>query len=298
VRYAIISDIHSNLHAFKQALEEIEVAKVDKIICLGDVVGYNALPSECIKLLQEHPKVKKVFGGNHDSDVCRFDTLRSGEIMEMSVDAYKGAEYSSSNISDAEKEWLGGLPVQEVIEDPHMPFWCSHYSPNKCTVYGYILNKSSGMEASSTLKLLGKANLFFFGHTHLPTYIKRAYESFGEFHFDMGRHLENDTYVIDGKFCYLINPGAIGQPRNGGITSFAILDTEERTVKIQGFEYNIKPAQQAIEEAGYSNRIAKRLDSSEDEEVLAKAKKAAKKKRCKERQKAKDALKSSKVTKK
>ena len=283
MRYAIISDVHSNIHALKQALHEIDSLNIDQIICLGDVVGYNAFPSECIKLLKEHPKVSRIFCGNHDADVFRFSRLRYGDIIEMSADAYKGIGYSSSKVSDDEREWLGNLLAQKIVEDPQIPFWCSHYSPDYCTYFGYILNESHARMAIKELQSIGGANLFFFGHTHLPS-CAELYN--GKFTWDMGRHLDGDTYIISPDAYYLLNPGSIGQPRNGGVTSFAIFDTEERTVRIQSFEYNIKEAQQAVFDAGYSDSIANKLDPSYDEERI---RKQIKKQKYKKRQKAIDA---------
>ena len=288
MRYALISDIHSNIHAIEKVFSILEGENIDQIICLGDYVGYNANPVECIKAVQSHPKITHMVKGNHDEDVCGFEHMRFSQIRELSKDAYDGLKYSSSILNEKHKDWLTVLPEDKLIENNELPFWISHRSPNHCTAYGYILSEPDARVSLDVLRKYKKgSNLFFFGHSHIPTF---AMQESGNIVFDTGRHLENNTYIIEPDNYYLINPGSIGQPRRNGITSYAIFDTEEGTVSIKGFEYDFKAAQKAVLDAGYSSAIANRLDQTYDEK---KDKKKAKKERCKRQQKVRDALKSS-----
>jgi len=284
MKYAIISDIHSNIHALKAALKEIE-PQVDQIVCIGDVVGYNAKPKECIDLMKNHSKVCRVVQGNHDLDSANFETLTTGRSMCLSQDAYTGIKYSSSLLSEEEKEWLRGLPKEFLIEDKKMPFWISHYSPDMCTDWGYIL---SDWEASRALTVFkgwgGGSNIFFFGHSHVPTFVEETKDS--KMTYEIGARLDGKVYSLKPDCYYLINPGAIGQPRDKGYTSYVIFDTEKRTVTIRGLQYNILAARKAIEDAGYSERIARRLGSGNEI-----TKKQVKKARCKAKQKQIDAQK-------
>jgi len=283
MKYAIISDIHSNIQALEQVLKDVK-KNVDQIICLGDIVGYNANPEECINVIKDNSMVTHIVQGNHDEDSAYFEKMRLSGSVKLSPDAYDGMKYSSSVISDANRKWLKRLPEIKLVEDSDMPFWVSHYSPLKSTYQGYILCQEEGMAAVKGMEKIGKSKLYFFGHSHVPTHIEdRSFYVDGRFHFDMGRHLENDTYVINPNTYTMINPGAVGQPRSG-ITSYSILDTKEKTVKIQGFQYNIQDAQKAIREAGYSKDIANRLDPDHDKKV-----KQIKKEKYKARQKRIDA---------
>ena len=106
MKYAIISDIHSNVHTLKVALDCIEKDNVDEIICLGDIVGYNANPSECIEIIRHHPKIKKVIRGNHDEAITRFSNIGFLEWQEWSKDAIDGLEYSHSVIGEKDVEWI------------------------------------------------------------------------------------------------------------------------------------------------------------------------------------------------
>jgi len=281
--YALISDIHSNIHALEKVFSILEGQNIDQIVCLGDFVGYNANPVECIKAVQSHPKITHMVKGNHDEDACGFEHMRFSQIRELSKDAYDGLKYSSSLLNEEQRDWLTVLPEDKLIENNELPFWISHRSPNHCTTYGYILSENDARASLNVLRKYKKgSNLFFFGHSHIPTF---AMEESGNIVFDIGRYLENNTYVIEPDNYYLINPGSIGQPRLNGITSYAILDTEERTVSIKGFEYDFKDAQKAVLDAEYSITIANRLDQTYDEK---KDKKKDKKERCKRRQRARD----------
>jgi len=265
MRYALISDIHSNIHALEKVFSILEGENIDQIICLGDIVGYNANPIECIKAIQSHPKITHIIKGNHDEDVCGFEHLGFSYIRELSKDAYDGLAYSSPLLNEKHKDWLTVLPEDKLIKNNELSFWISHRSPNYCTMYGYILSKSDAKESLDVLKKYKKgSNLFFFGHSHIPTF---AMQESGNIVFDIGKHLENNTYVIKPDNYYLINPGSIGQPRSNGITSYAILDTKEGIVSIKGFEYDFNVAQKAVLDAGYSITIAKRLDQTYNEKI-------------------------------
>jgi len=265
MKYAIISDIHSNVQALNAALDCIDKDNVDEIICLGDIVGYNANPCECVEIIRQHPKIKHVIQGNHDDAITRFNSIGMSEWREWSKDACDGLEYSHRIISEKDIEWIKFCQKnQKIINDPKTPFLISHYSPcGYDSEYGYILDHHSAynaimyIQANQIIKD-SKIKLTFYGHSHLPTFV---YGTKRKSHFDMGAHIADIVYKIDISNYYLINCGAIGQPRNNGITSFGIFDSSERTVIIKRFCYDYKMAQNAILMAGYSKTIADRLIS-------------------------------------
>jgi len=272
MKYAIISDIHSNLQALRTVLDLCK-KDIDEIICLGDIVGYNANPSECINLIRINPKIKHIIKGNHDERSAQFansnGNLRRSDYFYVSKDAMDGMIYSGSHISKGETIWLSKLPIQETIKVKRFRFGIVHSNPISMLsndLWDYVLCQNDAQIAASfwvkNEKIQqGKINLCFFGHSHVPTFVE--FDKKGKIiNFDMGSHLENDTYTIRKDRHYFINCGAVGQSRNNGITSFGIFDTEEMTVKIQGFEYNWQKAQEVVRKAGYSERIANRLDPS------------------------------------
>jgi len=270
MKYAIISDVHSNLQAFQAALKAIEDLGIKKIKCLGDVVGYNANPCECIKLVQDR-KIKTV-QGNHDA----YAGYGSYELRDLSRDAFDGLRYSSTLLSEDDKEWLIKMPHTYKIENKRCRFMLCHGSP--FGDFEYILGQWMRESAFRHLRMTLGIHLCFFGHTHIPAFYVAREDDSDSFH---GTKLVTDTTVsaaekqlveyavagreldvsgaFDGSRYYLINPGSIGQPR-GCPNSFAVLDTEAKTVRYHVFDYDIAAAQKAIRDADYSEAIAIRLD--------------------------------------
>ncbi len=270
MRYAIISDIHSNLQALHSALNCIEQENVDEIICLGDIVGYNANPIECIDIVKNHPKIKHIVQGNHDETVTRFDNIPFSEQKEWSRDASDGLEYSHRLLDDNDIQWLKSHPEKMVINDPKLPFLISHHSPFGVSLdWGYILNWDHAnyalMELKNNKKYKSeKIKLAFFGHSHVPT-VAYTIEGGKNIYLNMGNVVCEVPIKIKKNIYYIINSGAIGQPRNKGFTTYAIFDTDKMMVNVKPFEYDIKGAQEAIRKAKYRDpdaivRLAKRLE--------------------------------------
>lgn len=261
MRYAVISDIHSNIQALQQAFQEIEKLDVDEIICLGDVVGYNANPIECVELLRANKKVSHAVIGNHDR-VCA-EGIRFGEASQWGEDAFNGFKYSTKCLKDEHKEYLSSLPVEELVEDDIYPFMIRHssfyceYNPD-----GYILCK---WDAKAAVKTFDRkpCNIGFFGHTHYPSIIKYNVNEDLMLECEIGMGIlgsmmneSEDPYEVvfdvsdvEDSVVTLVNPGAIGQTRGSDNPSFALLDTETSKVSIIFYEYNYEAAQKAIMES-------------------------------------------------
>ena len=276
MKYAIITDIHSNIQALQAADKLIKKIGVDEILCLGDIVGYNANPIECLEYIQSN-KIRCV-QGNHD--VLCSEQLRFGVIKELHPDAVAGIGHSAELLSDDHKKWLLDLPRTIRIKSDGFNFLLSHGDPSVewGGAFGYVLSID---EARTTLAgmVSHKSNLCFFGHTHLPTFLStessevfprrsdvdffiRKAVGFGAEEEGLGIN-DMVEQIFDVSECkttkrIAINVGTIGQPR-GIHPSFGIFDTKKKTVTIQYFDYNIKEAQNAILKAGYSKHIAERL---------------------------------------
>jgi len=269
MKYGIISDIHSNLHAYKEALRLLS-KKVGVIICLGDIVGYNANPKECIALTKKRKKIKYVIKGNHD-EIAHMG-LRFSMASSLHRDAYDGLVHTINSIDEKDKEWLYNLPEFVVIKDRNIKFMATHGAPLGYSRYEYIFNKYAAVESAKELWENFALNLCFFGHTHIPTFFsgnineiyKASFFDSAEFWLGEGTiaDLENQTYDIsDPGKTYLINPGSIGQPRGASrIHSFVIFDSEKKTIQFECFNYPRDKAIKAIYKAGYSDRIARRLE--------------------------------------
>ena len=263
MRYAIISDIHSNLQALYSAYDIIAKRKIDEIICLGDVVGYNAYPLESLRFLRANPKLKFVVAGNHDELSTR--ELGFSNVLSVTKVALEGIKYSASKLDKEARQWLYSLPKFVKVENKDIPFTVTHGIGSN---QGYVLMESDAREAMDVLQQHYKTNLGFFGHSHFPSVIKR--DKFGFTVFDIydksGAFLRrygnifSISSAFDGSECFLINPGAVGQPRGKSKTSFAIFDTSQKTVEFVFFDYDKTKAQDAIIKSGLSEELAKKLN--------------------------------------
>ena len=254
MRYAIISDVHSNLQALEAALKAIDEQDVDKIICLGDIVGYNANPCECLDLVRE--KADVIIQGNHDNMVAVGMPLHG-----IHQHARAGLEYASEQLSDDQMKWLEGLPEAHKDGD----FYAVHGHPG--APFEYILYHSDAASAIRALKRMDYS-LCFFGHSHM---ISHAYTKGDNMKFYLNNPKRNNPYrerlfdvgaAINGEEFILLNCGAIGQPRDHNPHSFGVFDDIRETVEIIEFDYDRHAAMKAIMDAGYKfcDKIAQRLD--------------------------------------
>jgi predicted phosphodiesterase len=277
MRYAIISDIHSNYHALEACLKIIEDENIDIIACLGDIVGYNASPSKCVDSIRKN--VKYCVMGNHDDYISGKGFCTLSEIRKWSEDAYEGLVYSKNKVSKKNKAWLAKLDARHIVaEEENLPFLIVHGSPWSSVFgdpYPYILNKNDGKIAYGSMRENHPPiRIAFFGHTHVPTFIRGVMLQGEYIDFELGiknvfesslnvgtsqRPVFDISQAEKEDAHYIFNPGAVGQPRDGGITCFIILDSGAMTVEYRPFEYDIVSAQKAIIEAGYSKNLAKRL---------------------------------------
>lgn len=242
MRYAVISDIHSNIEALSAFLKAVGPRRVDRIICLGDIVGYNANPNECIRLIRDNG-IQCVMG-NHDSRVAGFE-----EPVDFNYHAAAAVYWTRDALDQESREFLEALPRRLVVDR------------NLLAVHGwvndtdrYILGAKAA-EANFGL-MAGESKcppVCFFGHTHVPV----AYLQ------DEGGHAqvcsENPLKLRKGAR-YLINPGALGQPRDRDPrAAFLIYDSAKAQVTFYRVEYDIAATADKILSAGLPERLAERL---------------------------------------
>ena len=241
MRYAVISDIHSNLEALTASLNEIDRIKADKIVCLGDIVGYNPNPNECVELLRER-NIQCVMG-NHDSRVAGL-----ADASDFNLLAARAIEWTQSVLTQENRDFLTALPRSRFIDGR---FLAVHGWVNDTD--RYIFGARDAEKNFDLLKELKKpARLCFFGHTH----VHAAYvEEDGEAHLVEGGSVK----LVKGKK-YLLNPGAIGQPRDRDPrASFLIFDSKKNQVNFYRVEYDIHTTSEKILAAGLPERLAERL---------------------------------------
>lgn len=243
-RYGVIADIHANHAALQVVLAELKKENVQKILCLGDLVGYNATPGEVLEAAMQPGMVS--INGNHDRYVTGVTPL-DPSIKEDTAFIIR---WTRDHISASQNTWLEALPRQRVIDDSILMV---HGSPRHEDEY--ILSVPQYRENLQFVmdNFLG-IQVTFFGHTHVPVIIARGVL--------VSNMHENRTYNLDADKVYLINPGSVGQPRDGcPLASFGIYDAAARTYTLRRVEYNVKDAQERDIAAGFNPRMAKRLEA-------------------------------------
>ena len=239
MRLAIISDIHSNIDALTAVAAEIEKRAVDGIYSLGDIVGYNAFPSEVIEFVRGR-NIPSIMG-NHDIVCCGLENP-----IWFNPAAREATLWTRKRLSDGEKTYLCRLQNEMPIEES---FHAVHGSP--LSRDDYIMDLMDAMNCFQHLPDKS-IRLCLFGHTHIPS----IFSDLGPSHDSTyaGKHF------LSARSRHFVNPGSVGQPRDGDPrASFAILDTEEFSVEIIRVEYDVVAAMNAVLQAGLPRFLAERL---------------------------------------
>lgn len=236
MRFAIFSDIHSNLEALEAVLADARQRRCTHFVCLGDIVGYNANPGDCIELIQQLdcPAVK----GNHDEQATfPASSERFNELAERAID------WTRDHLNDQHKEWLRNLPLQRQVHD----FTIVHATLDTPGQWGYVFNNLDAL-ASFTYQ---RTAVCFFGHTHVPMVFVRE-ESVRR---DPDEHIRIEL----GKK-YFINAGSVGQPRDGNWrAAYCIYDVDNNVVELLRVKYDLATAQKKITKSGLPRLLAERL---------------------------------------
>ncbi len=237
MRYAIFSDIHSNLQALETVAAAYAKEKIDQYFCVGDIVGYAANPIECIKIIRELNPI--IIAGNHD-----FASVGLMDIKYFNPFAKQAVLWTEAALGEDEKSFLGNLPLIFDNKD----FSMVHGTLENPKGFDYLSDKYA---AKKTFDLM-KNNLLFVGHTHIP----------GIFIEEKGRIYYSNTEktnLSSGKR-YIVNVGSVGQPRDGNPkASFCIFDSDNQSLEIRRAEYDIEEAQRRIIESGLPSYLADRL---------------------------------------
>ena len=242
MRVATISDIHANLPALEAVLEAIEKAGVDEIWCLGDVIGYGAEPDECTELALERCSLCLV--GNHDLAV-----LGALDVSAFSEAAAEAVEWTRANVAEGTLAMLRELQPQGEREGIAL----FHASPRD-PIWEYVL---SAEQADACFDVQG-SRIALIGHSHVSLFFVRpAGELGGEIR---GAQSSDDTLLDLETGTWLINPGSVGQPRDGDRrAAWLELDTVAQTARFHRIDYDVERAAASITAAGLPRRLADRL---------------------------------------
>jgi predicted phosphodiesterase len=243
MRYLILSDIHANIDALESVLAAAPADTWDRVIVLGDLVGYGAEPNAVIERVRAlDPLV--VIRGNHDKAASGIDDGSSFNYV-----AKLSAQWTSEALSPEHREYLHALPqgpvnIDETVEICHgAPFDEDHYI----------------FDSDDAARALDAASrpLCLFGHTHLPVVFRRHPALFDGF---MPEGPDDATLEVIEGINYMVNVGSVGQPRDGDPrAAFGIYDSEASTVVLRRIRYPVEIAQRRILSAGLPSSLANRL---------------------------------------
>jgi diadenosine tetraphosphatase ApaH/serine/threonine PP2A family protein phosphatase len=243
MRYLVLTDIHANLEALDTCLADAAARTYKETLVLGDLVGYGPDPNAVVERVQELEPIA-IVRGNHDKVACGLEQAEGFNSVAKSA-----AKWTLDILKPEHRDWLCALPqgpidVDELVEICHgSPF----------DEDAYIFDE---LDAVRALKVQTRP-LCLFGHTHYPITFELSDESFNT--VDAASSAEMLVPLRDG--CkYLINPGSVGQPRDGDPrAAYSIVDTDERRVELYRVRYPVEETQTKIIKAGLPEVLAQRL---------------------------------------
>lgn len=235
MRCAILGDIHANLQALEAVVADAREYGCDEFHVLGDVVGYNANPVECLEITRQLPGVCVL--GNHDAGASGMESLD-----QFSSTARTALNWTRAQLSDEQRAWLTSLRPTRLIRRTTLV----HATLDSPTSWGYV---RTGHAAELSLSCQ-RTPLCFFGHTHLPGIFMQGGK---EILLDEGVQLPADQKLF-------INAGSVGQPRDGDWRAcYLIHDEESHGLWLRRVEYDVQSARQAVLDAGLPVKLGDRL---------------------------------------
>jgi diadenosine tetraphosphatase ApaH/serine/threonine PP2A family protein phosphatase len=243
LRAAVLSDIHANRQALEAVLDAVDEAGVDQVWCLGDLVGYGADPDACTALARERCSLCLV--GNHDLAL-----LGALDVSTFSEAATAAVAWTSDQVSEETVEFLATLEPTASQNGVGL----SHASPRD-PVWEYVLSTD---QAEAGLDAL-EERVGLIGHSHIALFFVRA--PGGRRGHAQGAQASDGTEIEIAEGEWLLNPGSVGQPRDGDPrAAWLELDTELWTARYHRVPYDIEGAAAAIRAAGLPDVLAERLE--------------------------------------
>ena len=235
MRFAVISDIHSNFEALNAVLGYIHQEKIDKVICLGDVVGYGPHPNQCVDLVKE--RCERCLMGNHD-----YAALGPGDLYYFNDYARESILWTRRRLTKYNLSYLENLPFTIIDDMYHFV----HSSPLLPEEWHYIFDE---VEAKENFDAVDQP-LIFVGHSHMPVVFSEKNGPFFEMQTTLD--LNHDRYIV--------NVGSVGQPRDGDPrASFVIFDTDLHQLQYVRIQYDVEKTFQEILQKELPAFLAMRL---------------------------------------
>ncbi|MEW6213656.1 MAG: metallophosphoesterase family protein [Nitrospirota bacterium] len=237
MRYAVLSDVHSNLEALKAVLKDVGQRKIENIVFLGDAVGYGPNPNKCIELLVDRCKI--LLAGNHDWGV-----LGLTDIAYFNEYAREAIEWTRGVLTEENRKILKSFPVKKEIRNGSI--FLVHSTPKEPEEWHYLLTL---WDAEINFHYFDN-KFCFLGHSHQPFIIERL---------SSGELVTCKEAARIGKSArYIINAGSVGQPRDGDPRAcYVIIDDEK--IEIIKVPYDIETVQKKMRKEGLPFPLIERL---------------------------------------
>lgn len=238
MKWAILSDVHGNLEAFRSVIADLRAEGAERIAFLGDAVGYGADPEECLHLLEELTEI--IVAGNHDygavglTDVSYFNPLAKAAIL-----------WTAKKLTEDSKSFLQRLPLVRKVD----AITFVHATPHNPVEWNYI---DTIPEAEKGFRAMS-GKLGFIGHSHIPVILaQRAGEKV--------QVSEKEEVLLEKGSRYIVNTGSVGQPRDRNPrAAYGLFDPASRKYFLKRVPYDVQTAQKKIIAAGLPPYLAHRL---------------------------------------
>ncbi len=246
MRYLILSDVHANIDALESVLAAAPPAAWDRAVVLGDLVGYGAEPNAVIERIRGLDPLL-VIRGNHDKAACGIDDGSSFNVVARTAAHWTMATLTPANLAYLRELPVGPVAVDGLVEICHgAPFDEDHY----------IFDEGDAARALDT----STRRVCLFGHTHLPAVFVDSVDGTGEVRGIAPEPADDSVVSFQQGRRYLVNPGSVGQPRDGDPrAAFGVYDAGRQTLRLRRVPYPVPAAQRRIIEAGLHPSLAARL---------------------------------------
>ena len=241
MKTALLSDVHANLEALQAVLQVVRQRGADRILCLGDVVGYGGSPNECLDHVRKVAAM--VLLGNHDSAASG-----GGELARFNPNAKAAALWTARVLTPENRDYLRGLSLTRHLA----PYYYVHASPAAPRDWEYIFDR---FDAEPQFQFFTEQACFI-GHTHQPAIFERTATGCVS--------LPPTAYRFDPAHRYIVNVGSVGQPRDRDPRAcFVLLDEADGTIEFVRVPYDIEASQEKIRAANLPPVLAARLSNGE-----------------------------------
>jgi diadenosine tetraphosphatase ApaH/serine/threonine PP2A family protein phosphatase len=235
-RYAILGDVHANIEALQATIEDARQQGVTDFVCVGDIVGYNANPCECVDLVREIECV--TVRGNHDHYCSHDERLEDFQPLAANV-----IDWTRRQLRETHVRWLSGLPLSRVVGG----FTLVHSTLDMPDHWGYVFDL---LDAEAHFNYQTTA-LCFHGHTHVPLVFEKRNDLI---------RAEPAKFRVSFGSKYFVNTGSVGQPRDGiPRCSYVLYNQKLREVEFRRVSYDVELAIDRNRRAGLPDRLSERL---------------------------------------